>query len=197
MKKIILILLVICSAYISEAQEKKYGIEKGMVVYEMELMGSKSTITMYFKDYGTIQSSVSEISMFGMSTKMRTIEKDGFVYNLNLNKKTGFKTSIDNDENDNGIDSEINYEELTDDELVEYNAKKVGYEVIAGKKGTVYTLNENGSENTFCIWKNIPLKWEAKDEGVTILTKAIEVSESPAFPEGVFEIPNDYNITEM
>jgi hypothetical protein len=196
MKKTLIIILLIIPVFLLNAQEKKYGIEKGKVVYKMELMGSVSTITMYFKDYGMQQSSVSELTMFGMTTKNRTIERDGFVYSLNINNKTGIKTPIEeNDENN--MNPNVNYDELSDDELTEYNAKRDGYEIIAGKKAVKYIMTKDGTESTFCIWKQIPLKLEAVEEGVTVSTTAVEVIENPTFPAGIFEIPDDYNISEM
>ncbi len=195
MKKITLIVISAVIIFSANAQEKKYAIEKGKVVYKMEIMGSVNTMTMYFKEYGIIQATISEVNMMGITANMRTIERDGFVYNLNLNNKTGIKTLIDEEEKNGLLKGDI--DTLSDEQLTEYEAKREGTEVIAGKKATVYTLTENGSKNTFCIWKNIPLKWEAEDEGIKITTKAIEVSENPSFPEGVFEIPKDYEISDM
>jgi len=176
--------------------KEKYGIENGMVKYQMDMMGMVMNMTIWFKDFGKFECTETDAALFGQKSITRAFQKDGFAYTVDMTNKTGTKIKI-TDSPDEVNPADINFENLSDEMKTKYQLKTIGSETVSGKNCTIYSMKYNGSEGKFWVWKNIPMKYEFAQQGVKVVVKAIEVSESPSFPAGIFEIPSGITFQEM
>ncbi len=175
-----------------------YGIETGIIEYEMNIMGMTTKMTNFFKDRGAVQCNDVITKFMGKTVKVRTLILGDFIYILDEKTKTGTKTKITEEENDNFDYKNTDFQKLSKSELIEKKIKIVGKEVIAGKNCTIYSIDDEKNKKTeIWIWKNIALKVKASEEYIEVETKAIKIIENPSFPEGIFEVPSNYKIDKL
>ena len=189
---IIIVLLLMSSAVFS--QEKKYDIEEGIIYGETTTLGMNYETVTYFKDFGRMQTVETNAEMFGQTIKSRFVMTTDYIYMLDMNEKTGTKSKI-TDYSDDAID--IDYNNTSLEYQKEHQIKDLGEEVVAGKKCNKISVVLNGAETKLSIWKNIPLKSETKQGGLEVIMITTKVIENPTFPKGIFDIPEDFKITEM
>jgi len=186
----------------SAADGRKYEIKAGSFTYSMSFPGMGPVeVTTYFDDYGSKEctESKSEFKMFGQSVKQhtRSITKDGYAYTIDMLTKTGSKTKIDE-----ALISEMKMGAVAMAAAMKdkANIKELGTEDFLGKKcrKIQMSMDEGKSYGTFWLWKNITLKMESKDpkSNQSMSFAATKVEELSKAPEGIFEIPTDFIITE-
>ncbi|OQX97233.1 MAG: hypothetical protein B6I20_13085 [Bacteroidetes bacterium 4572_117] len=170
----------------------KYPFEEGIVKYENNVATMKTSLTLYFKDYGNVECSVSEVEMMGKVMKMRSLVKDGYLYSLSMDQKVGSKLKI-------GKENYSNFrfeEKLFEEKIKEEGSKKLGKEKILGKTCQIYSIQEDGVESKMWIWKNMLMKMTAEQNGMTMTMEVKKIEETDNFPAGIFDIPADFKITE-
>jgi len=175
----------------SKSSKIQYPFKSGIVKYESEAMGRKTNMTLYFKDYGKVECSVSKIDMGGQSMTMRSLIKDGYLYSIADAQKNGTKMKVDDSYSTYIIDPE-----LFEKKLSEINGEKLGTEKVLGRTCQIYSMNENGAESKMWVWKNMMLKMSAKQNGLSMTMEAKSIEETDKFPKGVFNVPSTYTITE-
>ncbi len=181
----------------SNDNDRIYGVKEGMVEYEMDMAGiSTGTIIIYFKDYGNIECTVTDMEVMGMKTVTRTFEVDGYMYNLDMNKKTGIKSKISED-SEEFAPNNFNFDNVTAEMKDKMQMKEIGTEEVAGKDCKVYEFVVEGQKAKFYVWENIPVKYEMSQNNMTMIMKAIKIEKNPSFPAGIFEIPSNFEITDM
>jgi len=181
----------------SNDNDRIYGVKEGMVEYEMDLAGiSTGTIIIYFKDYGNIECTVTDMEMMGMKTLTRTLEVDGYMYSLNMTQKTGSKSKLSEDDEEFAPNN-FNFDNISSEMKKEMKLEEIGTEEVAGKDCKVYELLVEGQKAKFYVWENIPVKYEMSQNNLTMIMKAIKIEKNPSFPSGIFEIPSDFKITDM
>ena len=79
-----------------------------------------------------------------------------------------------------------------------YNIKEIGTETVAGRDCKIYSMRAEaeGSEQKISVWENLPLKVVHKDHGIVITTTATDVIENPTLPNGIFDVPEDFEIID-
>lgn len=173
-----------------------YGIETGIIEYEMKMMGMNTSMKTFFKDKGNVQSTDVKIKVMGQELSTKTLILNDLMYVFDVNAKTGTKTKINKEE---AFDyKNADFENFSEEELAAHNIKKEGSEKVAGKQCNIFSINsQEGGNIKVWIWKNIPLKWKILESGMEIEMKAIKIEENPNFPDKIFEVPNNYNIEEV
>jgi hypothetical protein len=165
----------------------KYAIKSGIVVYQSKIMGMDAVQNLYFDDFGAKEA--TQISMDVMGTKVNTftVTKEGFVYNFDPVKKTGTKTSVLSSA------SNLNFEDLNDQVVKEWNLKKEGKESVSGKECDKYSLEKKslGMKGNYWVWKGIAIKMDVDMSTVKMIMEATNIQENVSVPPDKFDIPAD------
>jgi len=177
-----------------ETPKGKYAIKSGIVEYNNQMMGMDSKQTLTFDDYG--QKEATEVMMEMMGTKIHsiTITKDGFVYNIDLVKKTGTKRPVLTGK----LPTDIDFENLTKEMIKDMNIKKEGTEKFLGRNCEKVTIDSKkmGLKGTYLTYKGIALSVNTDMGTIKMKLVAEKFEENPKIPAEKFEVPDDVVITE-
>ena len=171
----------------------KYAIKSGIVQYKTEMMGMEVMQTLTFDDYGKKEATDVEMEMMGVKIHTVNLTKDGFIYNLDMVKKTGTKSPEVNMAN-----ASIDFENLTEEMVKEMELKKLGTEEFLGKTCEKMSIDNKkmGMKGTFLVYKGVALKSETDLGSMKMNLLAEKFEENPAIPAAKFEVPADITITE-
>lgn len=172
--------------------EKKYEIEEGFVKYKMDIMGMEVEINLYFKEYGQLESTITNAEMMGQKMSNITLQKDGFIYGYSNLSNKGVKSKIVYDGSDLGNKGP----QFDVASIKKLGGKELGKEKFLDKNCIVFELEQNDAKSKFWIWKNIMLKMTAIQQGMEMTMEATEFSESPDFPDGIFELPDNIELVD-
>jgi outer membrane lipoprotein-sorting protein len=171
----------------------KYAIKSGIVEYKTQTMGMDMKQTLTFDDYGKKEATDLEMDMMGVKVHTVTITKDGFMYTLDMEKKTGTKVPSYQGSNQN-----IDFENLSEQMVKDMNLKKEGTEDYLGKTCEKMSIDYTKMQmkGTFLVYKGVALQSDI-DMG-TMKMKLIgeKFIENPEIPAGKFEVPVDIKIIE-
>ena len=171
--------------------DKRYEVESGYISYKTSMMGIDTKITQYFKDYGKIEATVTEMEMMGQKTTTRTLRKDNYIYSYSVDQKVGTKIKLDDVAANEGEMGKL------DEETIEaMGGLKVGSEEILGKECAVFEVNIDDAKSKYWIWKNMILKMVASQNQMEVTMEATELKETSDFPDGIFDVPENINFTE-
>jgi outer membrane lipoprotein-sorting protein len=171
----------------------KYAIKSGIVEYKTLMMGMDMKQTLTFDDYGKKEATDMEMEMMGVKIHTVTITKDGFMYTLDMEKKTGTKVPSYQGSNQN-----IDFENLSEEMVKDMKLKKEGTEEFLGKTCEKMSIDYTkiSMKGTFLVYKGVALKSET-DMGTTKMKLIGEkFEENPSIPAEKFEVPADFKITE-
>lgn len=168
----------------------KYAIKSGIVEYKTQMMGMNMKQTLTFDDYGAKEATDVEMDIMGVKMHTVTIAKDGFIYTLDLEKKTGTKIS--------GKSPDIDFENLSEEMVKDMNLKKEGTEEYLGKTCEKMSIDytKMKMKGTFLVYKGVALKSETNMGTTKINLIGEKFIENPVIPAEKFEIPPDITITE-
>ncbi len=171
----------------------KYAIKSGIVQYKTEMMGMEVMQTLTFDDYGKKEATDVEMEMMGVKIHTVNLTKDGFIYNLDMVKKTGTKSPEVNLAN-----ASIDFENLTEEMVKEMELKKLGTEEFLGKTCEKMSIDNKkmGMKGTFLVYKGVALKSETDLGSMKMNLLAEKFEENPAIPAAKFEVPADIKIIE-
>jgi hypothetical protein len=171
----------------------KYAIKSGIVQYKTEMMGMEVMQTLTFDDYGKKEATDVEMEMMGVKLHTVNLTKDGFIYNLDMVKKTGTKSPEINMAN-----ASIDFENLTEEMVKEMELKKLGTEEFLGKTCEKMSIDNKkmGMKGTFLVYKGVALKSETDLGSMKMNLLAEKFEENPTIPAEKFEVPADIKITE-
>jgi hypothetical protein len=190
MKNLILLSIVAVFLYsCTDTTNKRYEIKSASVKYKHSMMGTETTKMVYFKEYGDIEATTSDMSYMGMKGKQVSLQKEGFLYIFLEGEKEGMKMKME--------DSIFKSQILNEENITKEKGKKTGTEKILGKECTVYEINEGGVPSKIWVWKKIPLKVTYSQQGVEVVMEALELNESPDFPEGIFDLPSTVTFKDL
>ena len=172
----------------------KFLVKSAAIEFESEIMGMKQNMSMLIDKYGEL----SFVEMIGdfMGTKSDNISiiKDGFEYNIDMIKKTGFRIPYNIENNPEDID----FSALTAEIMKKFNMKKEGTEVFLGKNCDKYTIDQPATKlkGFYLVWMGIPLKTDISVSGtpMKIIAKKLDL-ETKITPDK-FEVPKGITITE-
>jgi hypothetical protein len=167
----------------------KYAIKSGIVEYKTQMMGMNMKQTLTFDDYGAKEATDVEMDMMGVKMHTVTITKDGFIYTLDLEKKTGTKIS--------GKSPDIDFENLSEEMVKDMNLKKEGTEEYLGKTCEKMSIDytKMKMKGTFLVYKGIALKSDTDMGTMKVKLTGEKFEENPSIPASKFEIPADIKIT--
>jgi hypothetical protein len=179
---------------------KRYQMKSGIITYKMEnnMLGGKMTQILYFDDYGTKEAreTITEMTMMGQTIKTHkmNIAKEGYVYDLDLDKKTGTKIKRDLPKS-----SEYDISKFSQEMLDQYNVKKLGSEEVAGKSCEKISMeyNKMNMKGIVWNWQGITLKSDIDMGKINVKTTATKVEENASVPASIFEIPSDVQIQDL
>lgn len=167
------------------AQKGRYAIKSGIVEYNSEIMGMKGRQTLTFDDFG--KKEVTDVEMEMMGTKIRTvtITRDGFIYTLDLDKKTGTRIS--------GSSPNIDFENLSEQMSKDMNLKKEGKEEYLGKTCEKMSIDypKAKMKGSFMVYKGVSLMIDTYVGTMKMNLNAEKFVENPEVPASIFEIPAD------
>jgi len=171
----------------------KYAIKSGIVQYKTEMMGMEVMQTLTFDDYGKKEATDVEMEMMGVKIHTVNLTKDGFIYNLDMVKKTGTKSPEVNMAN-----ASIDFENLTEEMVKEMELKKLGTEEFLGKTCEKMSIDNKkmGMKGTFLVYKGVALKSETDLGSMKMNLLAEKFEENPTIPAEKFEVPSDIKIIE-
>jgi len=172
-------------------QDKKYEIESGYVKYKMSMMGMETKVTQYFKDYGKIEATVTEMEMMGKKMTTNSLRKDDYFYSYTDEQKQGTKLKM---EDETIADGEM--AKIDEETILAQGGKKLASEEILGKECTVFELSTDTEKSKFWIWKSLVLKMTATQNNMEVTMEATEVKETSDFPSGIFDVPGDIEFIE-
>jgi hypothetical protein len=190
MKKLILLSIVAVFLYsCADTKDKKYEIKSASIKYKNSMMGTETTKMVYFKEYGDIEATTSDMAFMGMKGKQVSLQKEGFLYIFLEGEKEGMKMKME--------DSIVKSQILNEENITKEHGKKTVTEKVLGKECTVYEINEGGVPTKIWIWKKLPLKVTYSQQGVEVVMEAVELNESPDFPQGIFDLPSTVTFKDL
>ena len=168
----------------------KYAIKSGIVEYKTQVMGMDMKQTLTFDDYGQKEATDMEAEMMGVKIHTVTITKDGFIYTLDLEKKTGTKIS--------GKSPNIDFENLSEEMVKDMNLKKEGTEDFLGKTCEKMSIDytKMKMKGTYLVYKGVALKVDTDMGAMKMNLVAEKFEENPVIPAEKFEVPADIKVTE-
>jgi hypothetical protein len=171
----------------------RYAIKSGIVEYTTQVMGMEMKQVLTFDDYGKKEVTEMIAEMMGVKIHTVTIRRDGFIYSFDMVKKTGTKKPVPTMDNTN-----IDFQNLTEEMVKDMNLKKEGTEEFLGKTCEKMSIDyiEMQMKGTYLVYKGVALQSDI-DMG-TMKMKLIgeKFIENPEIPAEKFEIPADVKIIE-
>jgi hypothetical protein len=170
----------------------KYAIKSGIVEYKTQMMGMDMKQVLTFDEYGKKEITEMIAEMMGVKIHTVTLNKDGFVYNYDLEKKTGTK-SVSYQSSSN-----IDFENLSEEMVKDMNLKKEGTEEFLGKTCEKMSVDYTKMKlkGTYLVYKGIALKMDADMGTMKMNLVGEKFIENPEIPASKFEVPADIKITE-
>jgi hypothetical protein len=164
----------------------KYSVKSGIVDYKIEMMGMKGTETLYFDSYGNTEANIIVLDVMGTKSQTVTITKEGTVFNFDPEKKTGSKTPLMTSAN-------VDFENLTDEVIKQWNLKKEGKENVLGKECDKFSMDNQTMrmKGNYWVWKGVALRVDATISTVKMLMDATTFQENVNIPAEKFSIPSD------
>jgi hypothetical protein len=168
----------------------KYAIKSGIVEYKTQMMGMDMKQTLTFDDYGQKEATDMEADMMGVKIHTVTITKDGYIYTLDMEKKTGTKIS--------GKSPDIDFENLSEEMVKDMNLKKEGTEEYLGKTCEKMSIDytKMKMKGTFLVYKGVALKSDTDMGTMKMQLIGEKFVENAELPASKFEVPADVKITE-
>jgi hypothetical protein len=183
----------------------KYKVKSGIVTTEMDNplgKGAKMTSVLYFDDYGKIEATElkNEMEMMGQKIKTHEIEirKDGYMYKIDLEKKTATKFKFNPGNGASGMAAFASLD-MSSQQAKDMNMKKEASQTIAGKECDVYSMDAKkmGMKGTVAMWQGIPMKVDADMSGMKVHSNVVKIEENVAMPAGIFDVPAGIEVKEV
>lgn len=175
---------------------RKYGIKSGFV--ELDIQNNFINVpiksTLWFDKYGDLEMSEerSEMEMMGQKiiTHTRRITRDGFIYTIDMVKKTGTKAKINSFAELNSFD----FSKYSEDLLKKWNIKELPEATVLNKKCKVTSFESSSMKGTVYVWQGINLNSEINVSGMEMKSKATKLETNIPVKKDIFEVPADVKI---
>ncbi len=177
----------------SSTPKGKYAIKSGIVEYKTQIMGMDVKQTLTFDDYGKKDIQDVEMEMMGVKIHTATLTKDGYVYTLDMTKKTGTKKPVITMNNAN-----IDFENLSEEMVKDMDLKKLGTEEFLGKTCEKMSINytKMKMKGTYLVYKGVALMVDTDLGSMKMKLIGEKFVENPELPADRFDVPADVTITE-
>lgn len=179
---------------IRDIPKGKYGIKSGIVEYKTSIMGMDAKQIITFDDFGKTELTEVIMDVMGVKIHSATLNTGGFVYNYDVIKKSGTKTSVTTVKT-----PDIDFENMTKEMMQDMNIKKHGSENFLGKNCQQVSIDSKKLEmkGNYLIYKGIPLKVNTDVGTIKMILIAEKFIENPAIPTDKFRVPSDVEFTEQ
>jgi hypothetical protein len=169
----------------------RYAIKSGIVEYKTQMMGMEMKQILTFDDFGNKEKTDIEMEMMGTKIHNITITKDGFIYTLDMESKTG-KKIVGNSPN-------IDFENLSEEMVKDMNLKNLGTEQFLGKTCEKMSIDyvKLNLKGFYLLYKGVPLKIDTEMGSTKMKLDAEKFVENPQIPDAIFEIPSDIVLSEV
>lgn len=176
----------------TEQPKGKYTLKSGVVEYKTTVMGMEAKQTLSFDDYGAKELTSVSIEMMGYKSTSYTLNRDGFVYSYDLEKKTGTKMKAVPQAN-------IDFANLTDDIVKEMKINKEGEESFLGKTCTKFSIDNDklSMKGSYLVWNGIPLKTDVDMGQMKMVLEAVKLDENASLPATTFDVPAEVKFTDL
>jgi hypothetical protein len=170
----------------------KYTLKSGVVEYKTTVMGMEAKQTLSFDDYGAKELTSVSIEMMGYKSTSYTLNRDGYIYSYDLEKKTGTKMKAVPQAN-------IDFANLTDEVVKDMKIKKEGEESFLGKTCTKFSIDNDklSMKGNYLVWNGIPLKTDVDMGSMKMVLEAIKLDENASIPATTFDVPADVKFTDL
>ncbi len=188
------------SATPSTVNAAKFPIKSGIIHGETEAMGMKSTTTKYFDDFGAMEAeeSMSTMKMSGItinSHRMK-ITKNGMIYDIDLEKKTGTQMKIPT-QGMGGMD----FKNMGEQMMKDMGISQIGNETIAGKECKVMEMKGGskgmGMTGKVWIWGATALKMDMGNGTMRMKQTTTSIEDNASISADKFEVPKDIVLKEF
>jgi len=154
-------------------------------------MDMKQTLT--FDDYGKKEATDVEMEMMGTKIHTVTLTKDGFVYTIDMVKKTATKSPSYQGSNQN-----IDFENLSEEMVKDMKLKKEGTEEFLGKTCEKMSIDyeKMKMKGSYLVYKGIPLMVDTDMGSMKMKLIGEKFTENPEIPPAKFEVPEGITIAE-
>ncbi len=163
----------------------RYALKSAIVEMKTEVMGFAQKHVLMFDNYGSTERTDITGNILGQKSHNININKDGYVYSIDMIRKTGSKMKIPTKS------GEIDFENLGAEIAKEMNIKKVGTETFLGKSCDKYTIDDKKlkMKGSYLVWKGISLKTDMTVMGMKSVIVATKIDENPTITNDKFEVP--------
>lgn len=201
-----LVCLVLCALVAAlparaESPDFQYGLSSGVVEYQVTTTGrgldSTGTDTLWFTDKGRksarLQKHTPTRSKTG-ETEMLNLLVDGWVYNLDLKKKTGMRMSLEQAKRMAEQAGMQGMDKGYAKDFIEKNGgRMLPPEEFLGRTCEVFEFKG------FKTWayKGVALKTEGTMMGMKTSMVATRIEENASIPASRFDIPKDIKVEDM
>lgn len=205
---VILIITLLCCSFmndkLNETQQKatknfkRYNIESGIIEYELSGF-TKGKQTIYFDNWGMREAtySINETKITGITSKTNTLViTDGeWVYNIDLDAKTGTKSKNIKYEDILKYSKDKKIKDISEQTMKDMGGEKIGKEELLGKMCDIWEIKK--IKTKIWIWKGITLKSATNMAGMNMDMVATKFAESLKIPSDKFKKPSDVKITDI
>lgn len=188
--KYLLLSLLLLVPFFASAQDvaqpvKKYGFKSAIVKSTTDMMGQVIEMTGYIEEYGALECQKVSIDLPGMgSVETAVINKDGKAWTVNYTMKQVEETTPE---------EQVNFLELSDEDVEKYKIKEIGKEVLLGKECIKYSVENEvqGLKANLTVWayKGFPMKTETEVQGFKIVFKVTDFQEDAMVLPQIFDVP--------
>ena len=169
----------------------KYAIKSGILEYQPSVMGFEARQTTYFDNYGALEANIVSMEIMGTKSESLTLTRDNYIYTIDLVNKTGTKVYA-------SPKSSINFEDLTEEALMDWKLKREGKETVLGKECEKWYMDNDDlkMKGYYWTWKGVALKVDLDMSISKMQLEATKIEENANIPADRFEIPADVVIKE-
>ena len=175
----------------TDADQKRYKPEKGLIEYNYSMAGMKGVQTLKFRNYGEEEMRVVVMDMMGKKMNLYSLRKGGYLYSWGEGMPNAIKMKIPADQN-------INYRNIPDSIRERFKIEEAGTETFLGKTAKTFKIKDatTGMNGSTAVWEGIPLRSVVQMQGNMMEFTATKIDENPSFTDKDFELPANISFTE-
>jgi len=165
---------------------KKYGIKSGIITFEIDMMGNKEKIVLYFDDFGAKE---AEEEYAGENVKKITLCDGKNMYSIIPAEKVAYTSGSCY----RGIAYRFAWDEISEEDQ-NTRAKKTPKMIVAGKDCESFSYDMEGSSTVYAGWNSICLYQKTKSQYGNVVRQAVKIEENAPIPADKLRVPADYEV---
>ena len=168
------------------AAVKKYGIKSGIITFEIDMMGNKQKLVLYFDDFGAKE---AEEKFEGENVKEISLCDGKDMYNIILSEKVAFTSGSCY----RGVAYRFAWDEISEEDQ-NTRAKKLPNMTVAGKDCESFSFDMGTTSTVYAGWNSICLYQKTKSQYGDVVRQAVKIEENATIPADKFQVPSGYEI---